>query len=90
MSTQPEALRLADDLEAFAAHGGGAMDKQAAAELRRLHIVNAKLLEALNWIDRRCPKHLLDSDPHKIHREAAYDAGASARAAIAKAEEVKP
>jgi hypothetical protein len=47
-------------------------------------------LEALNWIDRRCPKHLLDSDPHKIHREAAYDAGASARAAIAKAEEVKP
>jgi hypothetical protein len=60
------------------------------AELRRLHIVNAKLLEALNWIDRRCPKHLLDSDPHKIHREAAYDAGASARAAIAKAEEVKP
>jgi hypothetical protein len=62
----------------------------AAAELRRLHIVNAKLLEALNWIDRRCPKHLLDSDPHKIHREAAYDAGASARAAIAKAEEVKP
>ncbi len=60
------------------------------AELRRLHIVNAELLEALKWIDRRCPKHLLDLDPHKIHREAAYDAGASARAAIAKAEEVKP
>jgi hypothetical protein len=62
----------------------------AAAELRRLHAVNAELLEALKWIDRRCPKHLLDSDPHKIHREAAYDAGASARAAIDKAEEVKP
>jgi hypothetical protein len=62
----------------------------AAAELRRLHAVNAELLKALKWIDRRCPKHLLDSDPHKIHREAAYDAGASARAAIAKAEEVKP
>ena len=88
MSTQPKALRLADWLDA------DACDLQtprlAAAELRRLHIVNAKLLEALNWIDRRCPKHLLDSDPHKIHREAAYDAGASARAAIAKAEEVKP
>jgi hypothetical protein len=61
-----------------------------AAELRRLHAVNAELLEALKWIDRRCPKHLLDSDPHKIHRETAYDAGASARAAIAKATEVKP
>ncbi len=88
MSTQPEALRLADWLDA------DACDLQtprlAAAELRRLHAVNADLLEALNWIDRRCPKHLLDSDPHKIHREAAYDAGASARAAIAKAEEVKP
>ncbi len=88
MSEQPEALRLADWLDA------DACDLQpprlAAAELRRLHIVNAKLLEALKWIDRRCPKHLLDSDPHKIHREAAYDAGASARAAIAKAEEVKP
>ena len=88
MSTQPEALRLADWLDA------DACDLQtprlAAAELRRLHAVNADLLEALNWIDRRCPKHLLDSDPHKIHREAAYDAGASARAAIAKATEVKP
>jgi hypothetical protein len=56
----------------------------------RLCEVNATLLEALKWIDRRCPKHLLDSDLHKIHREAAYDAGASARAAIAKAGEVKP
>ncbi len=88
MSEQPEALRLADALESDVVYGD--TDTQAAAELRRLHIVNAKLLEALNWIDRRCPKHLLDSDPHKIHREAAYDAGASARAAIAKAEEVKP
>ncbi len=84
----PESLRLADWLDA------DACDLQtprlAAAELRRLHAVNAELLKALKWIDRRCPKHLLDSDPHKIHREAAYDAGASARAAIAKAEEVKP
>ncbi len=34
MSTQPEALRLADDLEQFAHHK---RMKQAAAELRRLH-----------------------------------------------------
>jgi hypothetical protein len=88
VSEQPESLRLADWLDA------DACDLQtprlAAAELRRLHAVNAELLKALKWIDRRCPKHLLDSDPHKIHREAAYDAGASARAAIAKATEVKP
>ena len=44
MSTRPEALRLADALDAYhtAAH-----HKQAAVELRRLHLVNAELLEAL-------------------------------------------
>ncbi len=87
MSEQPEALRLAHLLTVLS---DSVFAAEAAAELRRLHSVNAELLEALKWIDRRCPKHLLDSDPHKIHREAAYDAGASARAAIAKAEEVKP
>ena len=40
---QPEALRLADWLEASFSEG----DKQAAAELRRLHEVNAELVEAL-------------------------------------------
>jgi hypothetical protein len=88
VSTQPEALRLADRLDVGEISYTGMC--KAATELRRLHSVNAELLEALKWIDRRCPKHLLDSDPHKIHREAAYDAGASARAAIARAEEVKP
>ena len=76
MSEQPEALRLADDLEAFAAHGGGAMDKQAAAELRRQHAVIADLLEALRWTARA------------LHAE--HPAAIKARAAIAKAEEVKP
>ncbi len=76
MSEQPKALRLADDLEAFAAHGGGAMDKQAAAELRRLHAVNAELLEALRWI---ATVNAMDYEYQKC-----------ARAAIAKAEEVKP
>jgi hypothetical protein len=88
VTTQPEALRLADRLDVGEISYTGMC--KAATELRRLHSVNAELLEALKWIDRRCPKHLLDSDPHKIHREAAYDAGASARAAIARAEEVKP
>jgi hypothetical protein len=47
MNTQPEALRLANELDAYhtAPH-----HKQAAAELRRLHSVNADLLEALKWM----------------------------------------
>ena len=91
MSTELDALMLANALEVSDKHPELInVNNRAAAELRRLHAVNAELLKALKWIDRRCPKHLLDSDPHKIHREAAYDAGASARAAIAKAEEVKP
>lgn len=44
--TQPESLRLADWLDAHA-NGPWAAQKQAAAELRRLHSVNAELLEAL-------------------------------------------
>ena len=44
MTTQPEALRLAD---ALTKHLGGNTATQAAAELRRLHEVNQELLEAL-------------------------------------------
>ncbi len=76
MSEQPEALRLADDLEAFAAHGGGAMDRRAAAELRRQHKVIAELLEALRWI---ATVNAMDYEYQKC-----------ARAAISKAEGVKP
>ena len=45
---QPEALRLADELESewFADYD----IQNAAAELRRLHEVNQELLEALNQI----------------------------------------
>ena len=46
MNTQPEALRLAEWLETSA----NTRDKQAAAELRRLHEVNQMLVEALDWI----------------------------------------
>ena len=45
MTTQPEALRLADALEK---HSG---IYQAAAELRRLHESNIELLAALKEID---------------------------------------
>ena len=62
------------------------LEAEAAAELRRLHDLNGELLEALRWIERRCPAQLLLKDLHSIHMEAAHDAGACARAAIAKAE----
>jgi len=42
MSTQPEALRLADEMERVAEYDH---QIQAAAELRRLHEVNQELLE---------------------------------------------
>lgn len=51
MSKQPEALRLADELEVspFYNRNGTFVcwQGEAAAELRRLHAVNADLLEAL-------------------------------------------
>lgn len=48
MSTQPEALRLANALEKYwGAERGHDRERQAAAELRRLHAVNEELLEAL-------------------------------------------
>lgn len=49
MSEQPEALRLADDLDAFADFsGGGRMDKQAAAALlRRQHAEIERLRDEL-------------------------------------------
>ena len=49
MSKQPEALRMADNLDYLVEIGdyaGTAAD--AAAELRRLHAVNQELLAALN------------------------------------------
>lgn len=46
-----------------------------------------ELVEALTWIDNRCPKQILEQEPHKAHWEAAHDAGACARAALKKLEE---
>jgi ABC-type transporter Mla subunit MlaD len=43
---QPDALRLADALETLSP-----LERDAAAELRRLHSVNAQLLEALGNLE---------------------------------------
>lgn len=58
-------------------------------ERDRLHALNQELLVALDWIAKRCAAPLIDWPLHNIHREAAHDAGACARAAIAKAGEQK-
>ena len=53
MTQQPEALRLADALDLYATGDAHQRDiEQAAAELRRLHEVNAELLEALEKLAR--------------------------------------
>ena len=72
MTTQPEALRLADELEKCWADPG--LQLRAAAELRRLHEVNQELLAAL----KECI-HFVEYDPKNV-------IGKQAKAAIAKAE----
>jgi hypothetical protein len=74
VTTQPEALRLAQELDAYHTM---ACHKQAAAELRRLHSVNAELLERLK-LARSIIGHPEDAHSKLIS------------AAIDKAEEVKP
>lgn len=50
MTKQPKALRLADALETLSP-----LEREAAAQLRRLHEVNQELLEALLRIMRHIP-----------------------------------
>jgi hypothetical protein len=78
--TQPEALRLADAL--ILRHGVESFEGNAADELRRLHAVNAELLEAL--------KDLLYEYDVEVQSDQEQDIQRRSRAAIAKAEEVKP
>jgi hypothetical protein len=80
MSTQqPEALRLAEILEL----GSRQFNNEASTELRRLHALNAELLEALklNYAE-------LSSQwtPYIRANEKEVAAMKAARAAIAKAE----
>lgn len=72
---QPEALQLAEDLDAFHTRP---QHRLAADELRRLHEVNKELVAAL--------KDLINcADPHRDWEEIK-----AARAAIAKAERTTP
>ena len=75
MSTQPEALRLADALQT-GSHHRPVLDR-SSAELRRLHEANQELLGAL--------KALLSLHDDPMPYDAATTR-AAARAAIAKAE----
>ena len=72
MNTKPEALRLADELEKYVEV---ATAIAAVAELRRLHALNAELLEAL--------KDVMD---WFVDRHETDEAAVAARAAIARAE----
>ena len=74
---KPKALQLAEWFET----SPNTRDKQGAAELRRLHEVNAKLLKAL--------KALIDMDVAYQRGEKVVQAVEGARAAIAKASIVK-
>ena len=77
MSTQPEAIRLADALDRW---HEGVFPVEAAAELRRLSVVNAELLEAVRTllpIAARVIQGTTDGEPMLKQ----------ARAAIARAEE---
>ncbi len=49
MNTQPEALRLADELERY--HGEYPTCTESAAELRRLHAQRDAVLEALKAVE---------------------------------------
>ena len=75
---QPKALRIADALMAYSAQRSLADD--AAAELRRLHSVNAELLEALN-------SYLKAGFGNSTNFHSQKEAYYKAKAAIAKAQE---
>ena len=77
MTTQPNALKLADELDLYATGDAHQRNiEQAAAELRRLHEVNAELLEALEKLARL----------GNGERYGNSEGNVIARAAIAKAE----
>lgn len=69
-NTKPEALRLAEWLET----SPNTRDKKAAAELRRLHEVNQKLVEALEevmaWVNHWCHETVFDPEWSAISNKA--------------------
>ena len=83
MSTQPEALRLADFLDDQ--YDPSHNLEEAAAELRRLSAVNQELLEALRLTSIDCQYlHHAHKDRHLLFEECPVVARINA--AIAKAE----
>ena len=94
---QPEALRLADELDC--ASREDAPIHTAADELRLLHKINAELLEALKeicdcpqWVDEATiPKAGIEAAPQQVvvNMSVALVRLRKARAAISKAEVTK-
>jgi hypothetical protein len=81
---QSKALQLADALEKYwGAESGHDRERQAAAELRRLHVVNKELLEALQLALSSHGVMLLSDPPQDAWKVRGVEA--KARAAIAKA-----
>jgi hypothetical protein len=83
MTEQTKAERLADDLGRW--YAAGSTPEQAAAELRRLHALNAELLEALKETEPMLDamlKHITRYLPEYRNMPAL----AKVRAAIARAE----
>jgi len=84
MTKQPKALRLAAHAEANASFGDMSL---IAAELRRLHEVNAELLEALKGIVLLGTLEMHPSlTDRRVERMSMMAQAAIAKAAIAKAE----
>lgn len=81
-TTQPEALRLADALEAsWDGLQMDEVDRQAAAELRRLHSVNKELGAALSRLICYCntlENGLLEADGEHPAMQQAKEACAKA------------
>lgn len=70
MTEQDDALRLADLIEKYrSVHCKG-----AAAELRRLHEVNAQLLEALENLERTAGQPATRNEPVRVKARAAIAA----------------
>jgi len=96
-ANRPEALQLAALWEKQSHGYALTPEAKTAAELRRLHAVNAELLEALKTITSMC-ESVGDFSNGVTDSTGTIDEGAilairfiqDARAAIAKAEEVKP
>ena len=84
MTKQPEALRLADALERGTYLLYLERDN-TATELRRLHEVNQKLLEALVLIMNTCNSDL----EYRVNTSREIDIMQACKKAIAKAEESK-